>query len=77
MLEAVELEFGLTDQKDKESLASPIFLKADINNYCRYFAYHNTGLHAVSVEFIQELERYFDDKGKLIVVDVEPMKNCY
>lgn len=63
MLEVVELELGLTNQKDKESLESPIFLKADINNYCRYFAYHNTGLHAISVQFVQELERYFDEAG--------------
>lgn len=32
-------------------------------NESRYFAYHNTGLHAVSVEFIQQLQRFLESDG--------------
>lgn len=35
-------------------------------NESRYFAYHNTGLHAVSVEFIQQLQRFVDSDGNFI-----------
>lgn len=66
ILETVELELGLADAKQSKSNDCAIHLKADINNDCRYFAYHNTGLHAVSIEFIPELERYFSDTGKLV-----------
>lgn len=60
------MELGLADTKQSKSNDCAIHLKADINNDCRYFAYHNTGLHAVSIEFIPELERYFSDTGKLV-----------
>lgn len=35
----------------------------DVVNESRYFAYHNTGLHAVSVEFIQQLQRFLESEG--------------
>lgn len=48
---------------NKTSNDCPIFLKADINNESRYFAYHDTGLHAISIEFIPELDRFFNSNG--------------
>lgn len=63
VLEQVELELGLPETKEAKFNYSPIFLKADINNERRYFAYHNTGLHSVSIEFIAELEVFFADGG--------------
>lgn len=35
-------------------------------NESRYFAYHNTGLHAVSVEFIPQLQRFVESDGKAL-----------
>lgn len=64
-MEIIELELGLPDVVGKNSNDCPIFLKADVSNDSRYFAYHNTGLHAISIEFIPELERYFDSNGKI------------
>lgn len=66
VLEMVELELGLPETKEAKFNYSPIFLKPDINNECRYFAYHNTGLHAVSIEFIKELELFFSVNGECI-----------
>lgn len=62
VVEVIELEFGLTEQTNTET--SPVHLKADINNDSRYFAYHNAGLHAISVEFMPELQRFFDNNGE-------------
>lgn len=64
VLEVVELELGLPETKEAKFNYSPIFLKPDINNECRYFAYHNTGLHAVSIDFIRELELYFASESE-------------
>lgn len=64
VLEVVELELGLPETKEAKFNYSPIFLKSDINNECRYFAYHNTGLHAVSIDFIRELELFFASESK-------------
>lgn len=66
VLEIVELELGLPDVSGKKSNDCPIFLRADTNNDSRYFAYHNTGLHAISIEFIPDLERYFESDGNNI-----------
>lgn len=64
VLEMVELELGLPETQEAKFNYSPIFLKPDTNNECRYFAYHNTGLHAISIEFIKELELFFADDSK-------------
>lgn len=53
---------SLSEQVNTENC--PIYLKADINNDFRYFAYHSGGLHAISVEFMTELQRYFNETGK-------------
>lgn len=60
VLEVVELELGLPCSANTKSHNCPIFLKADVNNDSRYFAYHNMGLHAISIEFISQLERFFE-----------------
>lgn len=64
VVEVVELELGL---KSKENDNSLVYLKSDINNESRYFAYHNAGLHAISIQFLPALEHYFDDNGKYFV----------
>lgn len=65
VVEVVELELGLTERAKNDMDYCPIHLKADINNDSRYFAYHNAGLHAISMEFMPELQRFFDENGKL------------
>lgn len=60
VVECVELELGLTASMD----SSPIYLKADANNDARYFAYHNTGVHAITLEFLPELKSFFNENCK-------------
>lgn len=62
VLETVQLELGLSGAGDKTSNCCPIFLKRDIINESRYFAYHETGLHACTVEYIAELAHFADDR---------------
>lgn len=35
----------------------------DLVNESRYFAYHNTGLHIVVINFVRELQEYFMKQG--------------
>lgn len=58
VMEVVELELGIQDSKVQNNC--PIYLKRDLINECRYYAYHNTGLHAITVNFIKELQQYVD-----------------
>ncbi|XP_055844635.1 nuclear pore complex protein Nup88 [Episyrphus balteatus] len=62
VLETIELELGIADTRNEtsNSYSCPIHLKRDPVNEMRYFAYHNAGLHVVTVNFIAELERYLD-----------------
>lgn len=60
VVECVELELGLTAHADNH----PIYLKADINNDSRYFAYHDTGVHAITMEFLPELKHFFSENSK-------------
>lgn len=64
VVEMVELEIGLKASQTHDDANNLMLLKADPNNSSRYFAYHNAGLHAVSIEFMPALERYFDESGK-------------
>lgn len=64
--EVVELELGLMQNNDETN--NQIFLKVDHNNDSRYFAYHNTGLHAISIEFLPALQGYFEENnGKFVI----------
>lgn len=63
VVEIVELEIGLKRCPSKDDENNLILLKADPNNDSRYFAYHSAGLHAISIEFMPALERYFEEKG--------------
>ncbi|BFF90828.1 nuclear pore complex protein Nup88 [Drosophila madeirensis] len=67
VLETVELELGLSGASNagpKDAYNCPIHLKRDIINELRYFAYHNAGLHVVTVSFISELQRYLDSESE-------------
>ncbi|KAH8383504.1 hypothetical protein KR009_008940 [Drosophila setifemur] len=61
VLETVELELGLASTSES---GCPIHLKRDLINELRYFAYHNAGLHVVTVSFISELQRYLDSEAE-------------
>ncbi|TMW54168.1 hypothetical protein DOY81_000752 [Sarcophaga bullata] len=62
VLETVELELGLPKEDINQPYYCPIHLKRDFINELRYFAYHNTGLHVVTVNFIAELQRFLENE---------------
>ncbi|XP_037808228.1 nuclear pore complex protein Nup88 [Lucilia sericata] len=62
VLETVELELGLPKEELHQPYYCPIHLKRDFINELRYFAYHNTGLHVITVNFIAELQRYLENE---------------
>lgn len=62
VVEVIELEIGLKRHETHNDENNLILLKADPNNESRYFAYHNAGLHAISIEFLPLLQRFFDDE---------------
>ncbi|XP_075154824.1 nuclear pore complex protein Nup88 isoform X2 [Haematobia irritans] len=61
VLETVELELGLPKEEVNQPYFCPIHLKRDYINELRYFAYHNTGLHVITVNFIGELQRFLEN----------------
>lgn len=63
VLETVQLELGLSGAGETSSNSCPVFLKRDVCNEARYFAYHETGLHACTVEYIAELAYFADDRN--------------
>lgn len=64
VLETIELELGL-DVKSKDLSTSPVLLKRDPVNEQRYFCYHETGLHGITVGFIQQLQSYVNDETEV------------
>lgn len=60
VLETVELELGLSVERSPEerSYVCPVSLARDPNHEQRYFAYHNAGLHAVTVKFAAALNDF-------------------
>ncbi|XP_062122391.1 nuclear pore complex protein Nup88 [Drosophila sulfurigaster albostrigata] len=64
--ETVELELGLSSSAANgtgDIYNCPIYLKRDLINEMRYFAYHNAGLHIITVNFIAELQRFLDSEA--------------
>lgn len=70
VLESIELELGLIEDKTKDSSIAPVILKRDPVNEQRYFCYHQTGLHGVTIGFVQQLQSYVNDE-----TEVEPNMN--
>lgn len=62
VIEVVELELGLTGESNSDNFS--ICLKADVNNDSRYYAYHTGGLHAITIDFMQELDQFFNSKKR-------------
>ncbi|XP_055610610.1 nuclear pore complex protein Nup88-like [Uranotaenia lowii] len=60
VLETVELELGLTGVDETRSYSCPIHLKKDLLNESRYFAYHNAGLHAITLDFTRQLSQFVE-----------------
>uniref|UniRef100_A0A1B0DF47 Nucleoporin Nup88 n=1 Tax=Phlebotomus papatasi TaxID=29031 RepID=A0A1B0DF47_PHLPP len=58
VLETVELELGLPQNSDSKSHVCPIHLRRDLATESRYFAYHNTGVHAIFLEFVKQLHDF-------------------
>lgn len=64
VLENIELELGLENDENKSNRNScPIYLKRDPVNEQRYYCYHDTGLHGITVGFVQKLQKYIEDQA--------------
>lgn len=63
-LETIELELGLSEDNTKLTSTAPIVLKRDPINEQRYFCYHDTGLHGISIGFVQQLKSYINDDSE-------------
>lgn len=70
ILESIELELGLPEDNEKDSLVTPVILKRDPVNDQRYFCYHRTGLHGITIEFVKQLQSYVNEDAQ-----VEPNMN--
>ncbi|XP_049310430.1 nuclear pore complex protein Nup88 isoform X1 [Bactrocera dorsalis] len=71
VLETVLLELGLPkDDPKSKTYNCPIHLKRDYINEMRYFAYHNAGLHAITINFISELQRFVESD---VDSDISPL----
>lgn len=70
VLETIELELGLSEEKQMELSSTPVSLKRDPVNEQRYFCYHDTGLHGVTIGFLQELQSYVNEE-----YEIEPNMN--
>lgn len=70
VLETIELELGLSDDKLENLSATPVSLKKDPVNEQRYFCYHDTGLHGITIGFVQQLHSYVNDE-----TEAEPNMN--
>ena len=70
VLETIALELGLPEDKNTpDTHSNPIYLKRDSFNEQRYFCYHDTGLHGITIGFVPQLQRYINDD------EVEPNLN--
>lgn len=66
VLETVELELGLSENNKSSEYSCPVHLKKDPINEFRYFAYHNTGLHAVTMDFVKHLQNFVESNLKFV-----------
>lgn len=62
VVETIELELGITIDPKERRYICPVFLKRDPINELRYFAYHNAGLHAVTIKFLNALATFTDSQ---------------
>jgi nuclear pore complex protein Nup88 len=70
VLETIELELGLSEDDKKENSMTPVSLKRDPVNEQRYFCYHDTGLHGITIGFVQQLQTYVNED-----IETEPNMN--
>lgn len=68
ILEKVVLELGLRESSKSKEYSCPIFLKRDLINQSRYFAYHNTGLHSIVIDLLAELQQFLEKEPDQISV---------
>uniref|UniRef100_A0A182NQW7 G-protein coupled receptors family 1 profile domain-containing protein n=3 Tax=leucosphyrus subgroup TaxID=44539 RepID=A0A182NQW7_9DIPT len=76
VLETVELELGLPsveETKEAKSYSCPLHLKRDPLNEARYFAYHNAGLHAVTLDFTRPLHEFVERDGGEDLLEKYPL----
>uniref|UniRef100_A0A1A9W7V8 Nuclear pore complex protein Nup88 n=1 Tax=Glossina brevipalpis TaxID=37001 RepID=A0A1A9W7V8_9MUSC len=62
VLETIDLQLGLLEDISTKRYDCSIFLKRDFINESRYFAYHNTGLHVIIINFLTEMNRFLENE---------------
>ncbi|XP_050068788.1 nuclear pore complex protein Nup88 [Anopheles maculipalpis] len=80
VLETVELELGLPsveETKEAKSYSCPLHLKRDPLNEARYFAYHNAGLHAVTLDFTRPLHEFVQQEYDEELAEKYPLFNSH
>lgn len=65
VIETIELELGMTIDPKERQYVCPVFMKRDPTNDSRYFAYHNAGLHAVTLKFTSALTAFLEESDEL------------
>lgn len=61
VMETIELDLGLAIDAKERRYVCPVLLRRDPTNEARYFAYHNAGLHAVTIKFLSALATFIDE----------------
>ncbi|XP_077286463.1 nuclear pore complex protein Nup88 [Arctopsyche grandis] len=74
VIEAIELDLGLTLDDNDPSHTCPIHLKADEGTKNRYFCYHETGVHIITVPIIDQLQKFFSSSDENLA-DILPSLN--
>ncbi|GAB0100413.1 Nuclear pore complex protein Nup88 [Sergentomyia squamirostris] len=67
VLETVELELGLPQNAESKTHICPIHLRRDFTTESRYFAYHNTGVHAIFLEFVKQLYDFAENGDENVI----------
>lgn len=62
-MEYVELELGIQLSDDDSSYTCPIVLHKDPTSIWKYYAIHNTGIHAVSVSLVWEIVEFLEKQN--------------
>ncbi|XP_012253923.2 nuclear pore complex protein Nup88 [Athalia rosae] len=62
--ECVEMELGLSTNRDEKKYSCPVHLHVDRGNSSRYFCSHNAGIHLVNLPMVSQLENYIQIKDE-------------
>lgn len=63
VLESVELELGIQLNEEETSYSCPVILHRDPLFRWKYYCTHNTGIHAVLMSFVPQIEEFVEEAG--------------